>query len=166
VPIRSAGRVQGRIFHECPEDECRQTKVLLEHAATAAGLWFLRQNAVEETETRLHGDFIWHLANGELRESWDMIHSRDRSFGLDLNASYVCLLGKVERTNPVSTEAQQKNINHDIVYQIHTLREAMNTKTIVTSHLEALIVYLETPPAAAKEQARSFCRLLDRKSVV
>lgn len=161
TPIRSAASTQGNVVIELNGKASPQTDVLLKHAATAAGLWFLRENAVEETESRLYGDFVWELANGALNESWDLLRSRARSLQINIDAPYVCLLGKVENI-PSTCPKPQKKMTQDIERQIHVLKETMNTKILATSRQETIIVFLEVPSSTVIETVHSFLRQLEK----
>lgn len=162
TPIHSAGSVQGHILSE-QQTNMPSPRMLLNHAATAAGLWFLRENAVAETETRLHGDFIWSLAKGDLHDSQDMIHSRARSLGIDLSLNYVCLLGQLEYTDTLSSQDEQDHILRDILQHIQSLAEAQNAHIMMTSRQHMVVVFLEVSLDQVIDTARMFCRSLEEQ---
>lgn len=161
--VRSAASTQGLVLLEGQENLSSQRTVLLQHAATAAGLWFLRENAVEETQSRLYGDFVWELATEESNESWDLIRSRARSLQIDLDAPYVCLLGKIENETTASDDNSQSPLPQKMMQQINGLKESLNANIVATSRQETLLVFLETSPQSALESAHSFLQQLQER---
>lgn len=161
-PIRSVGSIQGHIIVAESNDPLPKNRNILEHAATAAGLWFLRENAIEETESRLHGDFVWNLAKGNLNESWQQIHTRARSLQIDIDASYVCLFGKLEnKTN----KGPQQTLTQDILQQITSLQIAMNRKIIVSCREHKFLVFLEASFSEVTDTVESFFKQLKSRLI-
>lgn len=161
MPIRSASSIQGTILFPAEEDGKlpNQEKILLEHAATAAALWFLRDNAVRETELRLQGDFVWNLAQGEF-QSWDSAHLQAQSFQFDLNRPYVCLLAKAENeNNRPSLELRMRNAAKHIL----NLEHVMHCSIMVTFRNDTLVVFLETSDNPVMETVNTFFQVLDQR---
>ena len=70
----------------------------LEQAAMAVSVEALRQRAVAEAESRLHGDFLWELATAEIGSLPD-IESRASLLGHDLRTPYYLALFQWERSS-------------------------------------------------------------------
>jgi purine catabolism regulator len=161
IPIRSASQIQGSIVVLARKNAnyTLHEKNLLEHAATAAALWFLRENAVKETEIKIRGDFILDLAKGKF-QSWDSARSRARSLKFDIDLSYVCLLGKIDNGEVLSLDNQ--NIQNTVEL-IHNLGNIMGRKVMITSLENMLVLFLETEKESVMETIHMFFRQLDEK---
>jgi purine catabolism regulator len=70
----------------------------LEQAAMAVSVEALRQRAVAEAESRLHGDFLWELATAEIG-ALPEIESRASLLGHDLRTPYYLALFQWERSS-------------------------------------------------------------------
>ncbi|HET7522327.1 MAG TPA: PucR family transcriptional regulator ligand-binding domain-containing protein [Bacillales bacterium] len=161
IPIRSASNIQGWVLiprgnkTDPPDSE----KMLLEHATTAAALWFLRENAVKETELRMLGDFAWELAKGEF-ESWDIVRSRAVTHGLNIDLPYVCLLGQIEnRTDRLPIQLPVQNIVEHILH----VEKDMGRKIIATYQQDTLVVFVEISNEPVMDTVSIFFRYLDAR---
>ncbi|WP_134704485.1 PucR family transcriptional regulator [Ammoniphilus sp. YIM 78166] len=144
---------------------------VLEHAVTAAALWFQRENAIQETELRLRDDFVWSLAKGEM-DSWDTVLSRAKSLDMNVNCPYVCILGQPEN---LETLYQKKSPAHGSYDQWHqqTVRsmeeqftkaaQSLNRLIMATFHQNRYILYLEVPMEQVNETVKQFLDRIDTR---
>ncbi len=174
--INSTSQVQGYLFvllNEGSFDIFLTNEVvnLLEHAVTASAFWFLRENAIQETEMRLRDDFIWNLAKGEIA-SRDEILSRSNSLGYDVTVPYVCIIGypenletlyKKNRTKHASYKAWHQSMIHYIKEEVLHAGYSVNRKTMLTYQKEELIIFLEVPNDRKNETVNNFLDLLERR---
>lgn len=155
MKILTSGKHSGYLYLFCSDKEQRisaYSLTMLEHAVTACALWFLRENAIVETEQRLEDDLIWSLATGDY-PSWEKIRSRAGLLGYQLELPYVCVLGFPENLDILYDEKREsKNlskkqwmdsmlyyIQDEILYASETLeREAM-----VTFQHGRVVIFLE-----------------------
>jgi purine catabolism regulator len=126
---------------------------VLEHAVTAAALWFQRENAIQETELRLRDDFVWSLAKGEI-DSWDTVLSRAKSLNFNVNRPYVCILGLPENMETVYKKSKSIQTTYDQWHQmmIRSIEEqlvnagkAIQRETMTTYHHDRFVIFLEGP---------------------
>jgi PucR family transcriptional regulator, purine catabolism regulatory protein len=178
LPIMQAsGDVQGYLFVIVPENVTvdrflTQARVnVLEHAVTTTALWFSRQNAVEEAETRMRSDFVWELANGEL-PSFDHAIGRAKSLGYNLKLPYVCIVGFPENLKVLFQKRKQdydsfehwlmsmiRYIEEEILYAVQSLKR----EVMITYQEEKLIIFFETPAEKKNENANDFLDLVERR---
>ncbi|HEX7063568.1 MAG TPA: PucR family transcriptional regulator ligand-binding domain-containing protein [Bacillales bacterium] len=160
IPIRSASHIQGTILFPAQEELqiTEQENILLEHAATAAALWFLRDNAVKETEFRLRGDFVWNLARGEF-QSWESARLRAQSLQFNIDVPYVCLFARAEPDeHRPSTELQIRNTAKRILH----LEQSLDRRMMVTYGSDEIIVFLEVNDEAIMDTVHTFFYFLDK----
>jgi purine catabolism regulator len=171
--IQSAKNVHGWLLLKLPahltfeEFFVHGEEHLLEHAITAAALWFQKENVIYETEMRLRGDFVWSLAKGEY-ESWDMVLSRAKSLNYNVHLPYVCILGSFDHLKTIfeKTESNQESYHRWLqtttrLIEKRTMEagEAIRRKVMVTYHHDRLIIFLEIPQEKINETVKMF---LDR----
>ncbi|MGO4889255.1 PucR family transcriptional regulator [Anaerobacillus sp. MEB173] len=174
VPIQSSNRIQGYLNVEI-KDEIdlflnNQNVRLLEQASSVLAMWFLRENAIEETKMRLRGDFVWSLAKGEFA-SWDQKIAQAKSLGYNLDLPYICLIGNSEnfeelyqRNNKdISYEQWKDGMFHYIHDEIFLAANFVKHKVMTTNHGDDIILFLELSADAAKEKAHNFLELLQRR---
>ncbi|SMO63314.1 PucR family transcriptional regulator [Melghirimyces algeriensis] len=164
MPIRSSRKLRGYLLSLLPEginpEEFAKSEnlIILEHVATTAALWFLQHQAVRETELRFQHDFVWSLAKGEFH-SQEVVQSRARTLGLDINRSYVCLAGRLEerpqRPEPEVPDLLQTRLER----KIRMIGHRMDRRLLVASQGGEWVIFLESIPEQAIEVAHEF---LDR----
>ncbi|MFB4165764.1 PucR family transcriptional regulator [Alteribacillus sp. JSM 102045] len=175
-PIESSNRIQGYITIELKDEETVESFLnnknasILEQASTVLAMWFLRESAIEETKTRLRGDFVWSLAKGEF-SSYNQKLSQAKSLGYILETSYICLVGTGENFQELykrnktvtSYERWKQSIIHFIQDEIFIGSNIVNQKVMTTNHGNDIILFLEAPLDTYKEKAYSFLELLSRR---
>jgi purine catabolism regulator len=176
IPIQSANRIQGYLNIGL-KDETKVESFLtnknvsiLEHASTALAIWFLRENAIEETKVRLRGDFVWSLANGDFT-SWDQKIAQAKSLGYVLELPYICLIGTPENlqelyqrnNSDTSYEQWRESMLLYIQEEILLATNMVKQKSMTTNHSNDIILFLETSLDVGKERVHSFIELLNRR---
>ncbi|MEW9667439.1 PucR family transcriptional regulator [Ammoniphilus sp. 3BR4] len=144
---------------------------VLEHALTAAALWFQRENAIQETELRLRDDFVWSLAKGEI-DSWDTVLSRAKSLDYNVNCPYVCILGAPENVETVYKKILNTQSSYDQWLQtiIRSLEEqfakaakSIHRETMITYHQDRFIIFLEVPLEQVNSTVKDFLDRVDHR---
>ena len=165
MPIRTASKLQGYLLSLLPrgvdveEFAHAEGLIVLEHAATTAALWFLQNQAVRETELKFRHDFVWSLAKGEFH-SREMPRSRARTLGFDIDRSYLCLAGRLEKAGPPRPDPEVPDqLVTRLEQEIRRTSRQMERLLMAASQGVEWVVYLETPPEQAVESAHEF---LDR----
>lgn len=177
VIISSANIVQGFLLLSLPQDTTLEEfftndkDLLLEHAATSAALWFQRDNTIKETEIRLRDDFVWSLTKDQI-ESWDIITSRAKLLGFDIERPYVCILGLPENLEEVfeTTNLVQMSYEYWMQNTIRLIEEKIiqigktSKKKIMTTYQQSkFIIFLEISDNKNNNTLNSFLSLLERK---
>jgi purine catabolism regulator len=174
--IQTTNKVKGYLFvlldKESSVDEFLNhgNSIVLEHAVTAAALWFLRESAVEETELRLRDDFIWNLATGQVG-SWNHVLSRSKSLGYDLALSYICVVGLPENLQTLYKRSHSDNsynnwlhsMIHYIEEEAYYAAESLQRKTLLTYQENKIVIFLEVSPETYNEAISDFLNLIDRR---
>ncbi|MFH7818049.1 PucR family transcriptional regulator [Neobacillus thermocopriae] len=175
-PIQTANRVQGYLIigwkDELPIESplSQQSMRILEHASTVLAMWFNREHAIEETKLKLRGDFVWNLANENVI-NWDQKISLARSHGYTLELPYVCLIGTPENLweqyqkgrTALSFVEWKDSIFHYIQDEITQVAASIKRKTMITSHSNNIIVFLESSAALINEMVYNFHALLTKR---
>ncbi|WP_078553362.1 PucR family transcriptional regulator [Bacillus alkalicellulosilyticus] len=166
-------RIQGYLFVVSVNQSPRLTNTVvnvLEHAVTASALWFLRENAIEETEMRLRDDFVWSLTK-DVFDSIEKVRERARLLGYVLESKYVCIVGSPENLTELfekrkqsssSYEQWESSMIHYIKEEIMYAGESLHKKTMVTYQSEQLVIFLEVSDQP-EETVNHFLDLLDRR---
>jgi purine catabolism regulator len=175
IPVQTADIVQGYLIVFLPEgaeEEFLITRNLsiLEQASTTLTMWFLRENAIEETELRLRGDFVWSLAKGDII-SWDHALAQAKSLGYDINLPYICVVGFPEKMESLyrkyKTKALfqqwEKSIFHYIEDEAYHASEFFDRKVMVTSQNKEVIIYIEATNDPNHDNVKGFLDLVDRR---
>ncbi|WP_102347205.1 PucR family transcriptional regulator [Bacillus sp. Marseille-P3661] len=175
--VQSSSEIQGYMLidgvtkqHQ-DENFFRSTMSLLEHAAMATALCFLKENTILETELRLRDDFIWSLAKGTLT-SWDQVLSRAKSLRYNVSLPYICLIGYPENLqqiyqkyedNGLSFEHWLQSITRRMEDEIFYCGRAMYCNTMNTFQREHLITFLEIKNNNINHCVNRFLSLLDQR---
>jgi purine catabolism regulator len=174
MKIISAGNHSGYLFLFSFKEDLSLTQSeinLLEHAVTASALWFLRENAIAETEMRLQDDLIWSLAKEEI-SSKERMYSRAKLLGYNLNIPYVCILGFAENLdtlykNQDSEYFSRKHWVNSMIYYIQEeilyASEAIGRQVMLTHQNGEEIIFLETPHDNHHETVNHYLDLVDRR---
>ncbi|WP_078596000.1 PucR family transcriptional regulator [Evansella clarkii] len=175
--VQTTNKKKGYLFvllkeNESPEEYFNYRRlVVLEHAVTAAALWFLRESAVEETELRLREDFVWNLARGQMG-TWSNVLSRSKVLGYDIELPYQCISGTPENLKELYNEIGKKeqsyrdwlqSMIHFIEDEIYYTGESMQRKTMVTYQKNMVIIFLEVPIDNSRETVNTFLNLIERR---
>ncbi|MBO8162139.1 MAG: PucR family transcriptional regulator [Brevibacillus sp.] len=175
--IRSANQIQGYLVIAFPPDTNVETLLrmamihLIEKAAMASALWFQRETAIMETEMRLRGDFVWSLAKGEF-DSWEQVLIRAKSFGYDMHATYVCLIGvptnlrvvyKKQKNDHISFESWVQEVTTYLEEMMAQTAKTANKKIMITFQRNEFVVYYEADADQAGRQARDYIERVNQK---
>ncbi|HET7626899.1 MAG TPA: PucR family transcriptional regulator ligand-binding domain-containing protein [Bacillales bacterium] len=159
IPIRSASHVQGIILFPAADRHLDggQEDWLLEHASTAAALWFLRENAVKETEWRMRGDFVWSLTKGDY-DNLEAAEARAKANQFNLRLSYVCLLGKceIDLGDPAAEMKMRQTVT-----MLQQLQDRIDLRIMATYKTPWIVVFLEGDQESALENARKLFKAFD-----
>jgi purine catabolism regulator len=180
VNITSATILQGYILLAIPENSTLEDfftddkDLLLEHAATSAALWFQRDNTIKETEIRLRDDFVWNLTKNQT-ESWDIITSRAKLLGFDIERPYVCILGLLENLEEIYEGTNTVQMSYEYWFQ-NTIRQfedkiiqvgkISKNKVMTTFQQNNFIIFLETSSTSnnnIKDTISSYLGYLEKK---
>jgi purine catabolism regulator len=154
--IQSAREIQGYLIVGVKKRDDVNVKgnpstlQLLEHAATAVALCFLRENTILETEMRLRDDFIWSLAKGTIK-SWDHILSRSKSLGYNVNLPFACIIGYPENLKSIyAKDIHESSYEHWVESMIRRIEDeifysgrAIQCHTMSTYQRGQFIIFLE-----------------------
>ena len=128
-------------------------------------LWFQKEDAIKETETRFRDDFIWSIAKGEV-DSWDNMSLRAKSLGYDLSIPFVCITGLIDIVNePKGVDYEQwlyNNIN-SIKGQIIWAGKYLKLMTMVTYQQERLIIFLEAKNNQEQQNVNKFLDIIESR---
>ncbi len=176
LAVGYASRTQGYIMvsippHVHPESFLDSGNAnILEHAVTVAALWFQREHAIQETEMRLRGDFVWSLARGEF-DSWDTVLSQAKTLQFNVNLPYVCMLGypenlddlykKRKKDAPAFEQWKQNMINH-IEEQLISAGKNLNKEVMTTYQRDHFIVFLQIPQRQNNDSIHQYLDEVER----
>ncbi|WP_347551527.1 PucR family transcriptional regulator ligand-binding domain-containing protein [Pseudalkalibacillus hwajinpoensis] len=170
MKIQSAGTEQGELVVFPKNDTSEIDTSLLEHAATAAALAFLKDNAIEETEMRLKDDFILSIANGEY-SSEERLLSRGKLLGYNLTLPYVCVMGQLDNLTDLSQKNRKGFSSYEhwfesMIYYVSEevlyAGEAIERRILTTVQDNKLVIFLETEHGK-NELVNQFLDLLERR---
>ncbi len=159
-PIQSSSKMLGFLLAAATSDTNESITVmskaeenLLEHALTAAALWFMRERTIQEVEVRLMEDFVWSLASGEI-VSWEAAQIRAQSLHCDLSKPYVCMVGQPE---PIEMAFRHTSPGRPITYHVwdeqtiqaikgmaEKVGRTLNKDILMTYQEGRFIIFLET----------------------
>lgn len=177
IPIQTANSIQGYLVVLLPSEYAVESFLsnqyyisIIEQASTVLAMWFLRENAIEETEMRLRGDFVWSLAKEEIY-NWDRILAQAKSLKYDVNKPYVCILGfpenlesLFEKTKSKTTYQEwEKSIIHYIEDEGFHAANAIERKIMITSQNNEIVIFLEVSFDQKNEIVYSFLDLVERR---
>ncbi|WP_078428935.1 PucR family transcriptional regulator [Alkalihalobacterium alkalinitrilicum] len=145
---------------------------LLEHASTVCALWFLRENAILETEFKLRDDFVRSIAKGDLT-SWERISERARLLDYNVSVPYVCIVGYPENLRAMYENSDQiKHTTYEkwLHIMVHYIEEevifasqSLEKQLLMTYQLDELIIFLEASIVTRKDNVHYFLDLLERR---
>lgn len=176
IPIQSANRNQGYVNIGLKDETkiesflTNQNVSVLEHASTVLAMWFLRENAIEETKMKLRGDFVWNLAKGDFL-SWDQKISQAKSLGYVLELPYVCLVGTAENLqelyqrshSEITYERWKESMHHYIQDEIFHAANIIRQKVMTTDHRNHIILFLESSFHPKSDKVHNFLEVLNRR---
>ncbi|WP_209122886.1 PucR family transcriptional regulator [Alkalihalobacillus sp. BA299] len=176
--IQDVHRVLGYLFILLHSTHSLKTELtsfsinLLEHASTVSALWFLRENAILETELKLRDDFVCSIAKGDLT-SWERISERARLLGYDVNVPYVCIVGYPENLRAMYENSDQikhssyekwlHSMIHYIEEEIIFASQSLEKQILMTYQLDELIIFLEASVVTRKDGVHYFLDLVERR---
>ncbi len=174
MKIQSAAVKQGWlvVFTSDEKRDVDDSEVsILEHAATAAALAFLKDNAIAETEMRLKDDFIWSIASGDIPDK-DRMVSRGKMLGFNLSLPYVCIVGELENLPELFEAAKPdfKSYGHwfeSMMYyavdEIVYAGELVEKRLLITSEKNRVIIFFEAPQTPGTQPVTQFLDLVERR---
>ncbi|TSB48296.1 PucR family transcriptional regulator [Alkalicoccobacillus porphyridii] len=171
--IQSNNLVQGYVYKRLAENQdtlSASVCVTLEHTATAAAFWFLKENALLEAESKVKNHFVWELAKDQI-ESNELMITRARKLGYDLELSYEAIVGYPEKMKEIFNEevAQSsylewtQSMAHYIEEEVNHAAQSIKRKAMATFQANQVIIFLEVPEEASRETINSFLDLLNRR---
>lgn len=175
--IQASNKIYGFFILSMPQTMSQESfytigeEYLLEHAVTAAALWFQRENAIQETELRIKDDFVWSLAKGEIN-SWDTVLSRAKYLNYNVSRPYVCILGIPENLEIVYKKTKNAQISYDqwmhnmvrsMEEQLIHAGEAVCRQTMTTYHRDRFIIFLEVPLGQVNDTVKDYLDHVERK---
>jgi PucR family transcriptional regulator, purine catabolism regulatory protein len=142
VLVQTAERLCGYLatpLVDAPRSEIEQLS--LEHASTAAALYFLQKQAAEEAEMRLRDDFVWALATGNMASA-EYAEARGRFLGYDITRLYTCIFGQF--TLPASGGVAETRESARHLLEVASKRAAQKRRRIMTTYVSStIILFLE-----------------------
>ncbi len=177
--IKSYNRIQGYLY-VLPKNKRtdlddllnRYVSNILEHAVTTAAFWFLRENAIEETEVRLRDDFVTRLALEPI-ESWERVVRRGKVLGYNIELPFVCIVATLEKMEVYyhkvknvqgSYQEWLQSMVHYIEEELIHSAQSLQRQLMVTNKNEELILFLETTSGdSSYDSVNDFLDLVDRR---
>ncbi|HZU00766.1 MAG TPA: PucR family transcriptional regulator ligand-binding domain-containing protein, partial [Ktedonobacteraceae bacterium] len=142
VLVQTAERLCGYLatpLVDAPLSEIEQFS--LEHASTAAALYFLQKQAAEEAEMRLRDDFVWALATGNIASA-EYAEARGRFLGYDITRLYTCIFGQF--TLPASGGVAETRESMRHLLEVASRRAGQKRRRIMTTYVSStIILFLE-----------------------
>lgn len=145
--------------------------MIAEQAVVAVALWFSRDSAVLEAESRMRNEFLLNLATGE-KMSKEHVDSHAVFFRYNLALPYVCIVGFPENLEGLIQAQQNKLVNKKTsLEQMNTyVKEGMyyaahhiQRKILYACKNDEVIVYLETSTLTASDTVNQFLDLVERR---
>ncbi len=140
----------------------------IEHAATSAAVFFLKAQAVAQTEMRLRGDFVWALASGSDTVS-PSAQSRAKFLGYDLGRSYRALLFDIDGFRDyldghgLTDESEVQRVKDRVRLIIEGAAAGVGRRIMLTNQQDTYICFLEgTAEEPAEAAAIRFARLVQK----
>ena len=135
APARGQGKILGWVMLVLPAGgDATTADAAIRHAATAAAIELLRQEAAEELGTRAKAEFFWRLSAGEFVSPHELA-ARSALLGLPLNARFRVIAGLAESDNERSGSSSR--VARDIAQR---LRLRLRHPASVATHRESEIL--------------------------
>lgn len=109
-------------------------------------LWFDKEWVIESTRQNAKDDFIWKLTR-EPTENREDLAAKANFLGLQLNESYLCIVGKIHLNNTDSVKQTDKWIQSNLGRLKEQLTETaglMGRQMMVTYQRKLLVIYLQS----------------------
>ncbi|GKV57670.1 hypothetical protein NCCP2222_36170 [Sporosarcina sp. NCCP-2222] len=168
--IKSNGAYKGDYYLLCEADRelSLQELAIAEQGVAAAALWFSRDNAVMEAESRMQNEFLLSLAMGH-QMSVDHIDAHAEFFRYDLSLPYDCIVGRPENLERLHLE--NSSYEKPALERIHTFikdgmlyaAENVHRRLLYAYKNAEIIIYLETTNGTAADTANQFLDLVERR---
>lgn len=103
----------------------------LQHAGAAVAIELLRRQAAAEAEARVHGDFIWELAGGQL--SPQEVAAKATLLGYSLGHNYQLILARCELPQQTSVldDVVRETQRRGVVEGVHATRSGREAMILV-----------------------------------
>lgn len=164
IPLKSNGRLYGHIHLDTIETQ--ELLHLLSHTLSPLlSLWFYRDEIIERTQSMAKEDLIWMLANGSDPNS-DKVTRTAKLMDLNLNRTYVCIVGRVRLDSNFSDDWQKNWIDSNINTVRNTFAKvaaSLGREVMITHHNNAIITYLEVSPSSGKPQISKFLDMAEEQ---
>lgn len=173
LPIDSNGIHEGDFFIllKSGEELNEQEITITEQVVVAAALWFTRNSAVKEAESRMRNEFILHLARGE-KMSTKHIDSHADFFRFDLELPYVSIVGHPEnledlieqnksRSQSMGTRLEQVSIY--VREGLFYASENMQREILIAFEDDEVIIFLQSMEDSTADTVNQFLDLVERR---
>lgn len=173
LPIDSNGIHEGDFFIllKLGEELNEQEITISEQVVVAAALWFTRNSAVKEAESRMQNDFILKLARGE-KMSTKNIDSHAAFFRFDLELPYVSIVGHPENledliqqkkrgSNSIETRLEQLSIY--VREGLFYASEKMQREILIAFENDEVIIFLQSTDDSTADTVNQFLDLVERR---
>ncbi|MBB4823322.1 purine catabolism regulator [Sporosarcina luteola] len=171
--IKSNGIYKGDYYLCCEagRELALQELAIAEHGVAAAALWFSRNNAVMEAESRMQNEFLLSLAMGH-QMSEDHIDAHAEFFRYDLSLPYECIVGRPENLErlilesahpPANEKPSLERINSFIKDGMLYAAENVQRRLLYAYKNAEIVIYLETSNGTTTDTANQFLDLVERR---
>lgn len=170
--VKSNGYYKGDFFilADAQKSLDEEQITIAEQAVVAAALWFSRDSAVMEAESRMKNEFLINLAMGE-QMTTEHIESHAEFFRYELDVPYICLAGfpenlkqlrmltGVKQTSKTDLEHMSSYIKDGMLYAA----ESIQRRVLYAYKNDTVIVYLETTNDKNSNTVHQFLDLAERR---
>lgn len=140
----------------------------IEHAATSAAVFFLKAQAVAQTEMRLKGDFVWALASGADTIS-PGAQARAKFLHYDLGRSYWAVVFDIDCFRDylsgvgVKDETDIQRVKDKIGALMESAAASLGRRIMLTNQQDAYICFLEsTGDGTTESTVVRFARIVQK----
>ncbi|MFC7363842.1 PucR family transcriptional regulator [Bhargavaea changchunensis] len=145
--------------------------MIAEQAVVAAALWFSRNSAVIEAESRMQNEFLLGLAKGEMM-SEEHVASHAEFFRYNLDLPYLCIIGFPENLNDSTghesslNESGRTRLDRMSIYIKEGLLyagENVQRQVLFAHEHDKVIVFLEATNKITADAVNQFLDLVERR---
>lgn len=148
-----------------------QEMMIAEQVVVAAALWFTRNSAVIEAESRMQNEFLLGLAKGETM-SEEHVASHAEFFKYNLDLPYLCIIGFPEDLkdsidhDAVPDESRRTKLGRVAIYIKEGMLyagENVQRQVLFAYEADQVIVFLEASSSPAPDAVNQFLDLVERR---